>query len=916
MYKKNQSLEISFQPIFYFFLLFTSGILIENFLNFSIKLLISGLIVNFLLIVFSRIKNYQKYLSLLLLIGFFLVGCLLNKIENDKTYSLAQKIDREVYSNFNRNQQIEIYGEVLNYPKLTPNAINIDVITHFVNRTNHTVNLSAKIRLTIWKGNLHQNINLTPGTFIYTKAELLPEQKFKNPGVINSRQILLQQGYYFSIVLKDLSQLEVLFQKPSSIFSTTFYQIKNHILGRIEQNFNPEKAGVLKAIILGDDNYIEPSIAEKFRASGLYHILVISGSHIAFLTWVLYKLVSLVTKNQWLKFIVICSLIWIYALIAGAEPPLIRAVLMTTVVLSGALWHRKASPSNNIGIAGIILLAYHPGALFEASFQLTFLAVALILLIILPLVENLEKIGKWYPSSQTPYPPDCSPSIKWVAELLFWSEKTFVKKQKESQIKYKLEKNPWAIALEKYKVQILLRLLSLMLITSFIVHIGILPLSIIYFHRVAFIGIFFNIISEILMSILLLIIVIFFVVDYISYSLGYYLVFIIDFLLSVFISSAWPDFFSTLNQGFPIFSYRVAGFSSWQNIIYIFYFICLIIILIVLNNWKPFTKPRKLILASRKIFNKSFFNKFLILFTSICLLIIVLPQHFYKKFFENKTNKLEVVFLDVGQGDAIFIEFPQGTRMIIDSGGNDVLGKENKSSFSIGEQVDSMYLWSRGIEHLDYIVVTHPHNDHIEGFTKIIENFSIGQAIVPQVFNQNSEWQSFINAINSNNIALKTWSNGEFFIDGVKVEVLWPTLTQEIALKNTLSKAPNKVVNNASLVVRLSYQGHSILLTGDIEKETENFLANSNLDLSAEVIKVPHHGSKTSSSKNFLEKVKPKISIVSAPVKSRFNHPHLEVVERYKNINTEVYQTGLSGAITVFIENNKLHLREFVYSNK
>ncbi len=344
------------------------------------------------------------------------------------------------------------------------------------------------------------------------------------------------------------------------------------------------------------------------------------------------------------------------------------------------------------------------------------------------------------------------------------------------------------------------------------------------------------------------------------------------------------------------------------------YFIFLLIILVKVNKWQPFNKPITFILAKEKQRKQYFWNKILTIFIMLCLLIIILPQHVYKTFFENKTQRLEVVFLDVGQGDAIFIKFPQGTTMMIDSGGGVLFGKEkNKigNKFSIGEQVDSMYLWSRGIEHLDYLVVTHPHSDHMEGFTKVIENFSVGQAIIPvkpNKPNETSEWQDFVHLLASSNTASNTWSKGEtHFIDGVKIDVLWPAL--ETITKETVN---NKTINNQSLVLRLNYQGYSLLLTGDIEQEVEEILVNTNKELFVDVLKAPHHGSKTSSSRSFLEKIKPALTIISAPTKSRFNHPHLEVVERYKNLGVQIYQTGLSGAITVYIENNNLQIKEFV----
>lgn len=913
MHKQNQLFQVTFQPIFYFFLLFLSGIFLENKLDFSLRLLIISLLINLLVTISCYwIKPNHKLISLSLLTGFLLVGGLLGKIEQEKNSYSIKIVDKEVYSNFHNNQQIEIYGEVLSYPKLTPNNINVDIRTDFISRSGRSIKLTTQVQLTIWiKDNYdHRHINLTPGTVIYVLAELAPQQKFKNPGMIDTRQLLIQKGYDFAVSIKNESSLEILYKKTPSFVSTSIYNVQRYLLTRIEENFTPEKAGVLKAIILGNDNYLDSDISERFRVSGLYHILVISGSHIAFLTWFLYRLVRLITRNHWLQFLTIGLFIWTYSLITGAEPPIMRAVLMATVVLSAALWYRQTNASNNIGIAGLILLAYHPNALFEASFQLTFLAVTLILLLVIPLVETLAKIGKWYPTSQTPYPPDSLPLIKSLAELLFWSEKSFIKRQKESQIKYKLEKNLWAKTLEKYRVQAPLRVFSIMLITSIVVQLGLLPFSAVYFHRIVFIGMVLNIISEVLMSILFIISMLFIIVDYISNYIGYYIANIVNIILTLFIDAAWPNICNILNNKLFILSYRVADFSIGQEFSCILYFICILVIIVKIHNWQPFVKPTKLVFTNKNKQRKYIFNIFLAIVITINLLVIILPKRFFQIFLEKSTNRLEVVFLDVGQGDAIFIKFPKGTTMMIDSGGTTAFTSKNTlktSRFSIGEQVDSMYLWSRGLEHLDYILVTHPHSDHIEGFNKVIKNFSIGQAIVPIKVGETDEWQNFITTLKSSNIPINTWSRGDlYFIDGVKIEVLWPS--QETIIKETVS---NKMINNESLVLRLDYQGHNILLTGDIERETEEVLVSNNDSLLADVLKAPHHGSKTSSSKNFLEKIDPTFTIISAPEKSRFNHPHLEVVQRYKDLGVKTYQTGLSGAITVYIEDRKLHIQEF-----
>lgn len=907
MHKQIHLFQVEFQPVFYFFLFFILGILLANLLVISKTLTISFLIINLVILcIFYYLKKYQKLTGLLIMFGFLITAFLLTTIEKEQNNYTKQIIDKQIYSNWTQDQTVEIYGEITEYPKIADNYFYLSIRTNFIIRNNKTINLPAQVKLLFWlNGQDYQKELLTPGTIVQVLAQLQARQKFQNPGGMDTKEILKLQGYDFSASVKGQEMIAILAKKDINPFVYLIYKLRQHINNAIEQNFELQRSAVLKAIILGDDSFINAEIAEKFRVSGLYHILVISGSHIAFLTWLLYKILKQISSNKWIHFIVISLLIWLYSLVTGADPPILRATLMATVMLIGTLFYRQAQPSNLIAITGLILLAYRPTTLFEASFQLTFLAIILILLIVIPLVKKLENIANWYPNSKSPFPPQSHKIIKWLAELLFWSEKRFLQKQAESNIKYNLEKNPWAAKLEKYYLQKPLQIAVIMLITSIIVQLGLLPLSIIYFHRVVFIGIILNILAELLMSLLLTCFVIFIIFDSFINTLSNCLIYIINYLIDLFIYISWPQCLELINKKYFYLSYRIAGWHNWQSTYYIGYWLIIVFLLVRVNNWQVFICPVKKIEEKRNKKRSYIINTIIITLYLFSLLIISLPNKYYSNIFNNKNTGLEIVFLDVGQGDAIFIQFPQGTTMMIDSGGEmpiKIGDKTIEKRFSIGEQVDSPYLWSRGLEKLDYIVVTHPHLDHMQGFNEVINNFAIKQAILPYSKGLETEWIEFKQQLDANNIAINIWSRGQtFFIDGVKIEVLWP---------DRVDKA-NFSANNQSLVLCLSYQGYSILLTGDIENKVEGILTNINDNLMVDVLKVPHHASKTSSTEDFLEKTQPKFAIISAPAKSRFKHPHPEVLERYKILGTEIYQTGLNGAITVYIKDNKLEIKKY-----
>src|SRR6185369_11473761 len=189
---------------------------------------------------------------------------------------------------------------------------------------------------------------------------------------------------------------------------------------RIDAQFSKRTAGVIKASILGNDRFLDKNIAEAFREGGTYHILVISGSHVALLAFITNGFLSFFIKRRLARLMMVAALLWTYGALVGAEMPVMRAVVMATLGLAALCLERRVRPANTISSAGLLILAYHPGALFEAGFQLTFISVTLILLGALPVIRKLSEIGRWQLRPATPYPPSCTGAVRWLAELLFW----------------------------------------------------------------------------------------------------------------------------------------------------------------------------------------------------------------------------------------------------------------------------------------------------------------------------------------------------------------------------------------------------------------------------------------------------------------------------------------------------------------
>jgi len=260
-------------------------------------------------------------------------------------------------------------------------------------------------------------------------------------------------------------------------------------------------------------------------------------------------------------------------------------------------------------------------------------------------------------------------------------------------------------------------------------------------------------------------------------------------------------------------------------------------------------------------------------------------------------GKLRVDFLDVGQGDAALVTMPDGTTLLVDGGGRPQFRSHaDGPTHSIGESVVSEYLWWRGLDRIDYVLATHADADHIDGLNDVVRNFDIGAALVGRTPPNDPEFTKFAGTLGSRN--LQVIHTGDVIRFGeVEVKVLWPPPGIESS-------------NDDSVVLKINFRDRSILLTGDIEKKAEGALLGQNLH--ADVVKVAHHGSRTSSTEAFASATNPRFAIISVGQESMFGHPHAEVVERWRSKDAEVLTTGKCGTITVTTDGTDLWLKKFI----
>ena len=284
--------------------------------------------------------------------------------------------------------------------------------------------------------------------------------------------------------------------------------------------------------------------------------------------------------------------------------------------------------------------------------------------------------------------------------------------------------------------------------------------------------------------------------------------------------------------------------------------------------------------------------------------LIILALVFSLFFFwghSNAAQDLTVTAIDVGQGDSILIEGPSGHKVLIDGGGR----QEGSSSLSskedqIGRSIVVPFLRKKGINELDILILTHPHEDHVGGLPYVLESVKVDHVLDSGQAHPSRSYQHFLELINDKHVPYQLARAGQV-VDlggGAKGYILHPS---EPFITGTISD-----LNNNSVVIRLVYGKTSFLLMGDTAFEGEDRIMSLGYDLKSDVLKVGHHGSATSTSMNFLEAVRPEYAVISVGAKNKFGHPAPGTLERLENIGAKVYRTDLDGSVTFRSDGNRV----------
>lgn len=729
-------------------------------------------------------------------------------------------------------------------------------------------------------------LDLHYGARVRVTATLSRADEYRNPGVSPLSDYLQRKDYAATGVIKDPGSIVRL--EDSRVFPPLawLYAWRERVQNEIDSRFSPETSGVLDAALLGNRYNLSRAMSERFREGGTFHVLVISGLHISFIGGLVLLVVRRLSKRRVLQFVLPASVVWCYSLAVGAEASVVRAALMFTFVGFGAVLFRQATSLNALGGAALVLLVHSPKAIFDPSLQLTFLSVLAIVVIAWPLLRRMSAIGAWYPTSESPYPPHCSREFKTFCEALFWSEKGWRREMARSTHHYRPFKTPVAAWLERNWTQRCLRYVVGAVVVSASVQVMLLPQMVVYFHRLSLSSLALNIVVSFLLALLAAVALVALVAAQLSASLAAPLVKLAEMINWLMVHSVDPF------ADFGVASVRLPEYTGPFSFVYVIYYLPLLLLVFALNRWEPLARAGAP--AQRRV---------LLLVLGHVLLIGVVVLHPFSA--RGADGKLRVDFLDVGQGDAALVTMPDGTTLLVDGGGRPqfrarVSESLERETRSVGETVVSEYLWWRGLDRVDYVLATHADADHIDGLNDVVRNFAVGAALVGRRPANDPEFTRFSQSLRTTH--LQVIQAGDVIRFGeVEVEVLWPSPGDESS-------------NNDSVVLKLRFGQRSILLTGDIEQKTESALPAA--ELQADVVKVPHHGSKTSSTVAFVAATNPRFAIISVGQDSMFGHPHAEVIERWTNKGAEVLTTGECGMITVTTDGSALSVQPATKKHK
>jgi competence protein ComEC len=685
-----------------------------------------------------------------------------------------------------------------------------------------------QVRGTIRVSVQEETASLGYGDTIQATGKLFTPGEYKNPGGFDYPAYLAQGGIYDIMSVKNAGEIEVI-SRGTGLFRTV-----QDWRERIRQSFLASTSGdgsaVLQAMVLGEEGRLTDGLRDRFMAAGVTHIISISGSHLGMVAvlcfglirWLLFMMperffhrLTLYTDPKVMAAWLTLPLVIFYTLLAGGQMATIRSLIMISAGLLALILDRENAVMHALAVAALIILVANPQAIFDISFQLSFIAVFV--------------IGRL---------------------TLLWNE---------------LQIKPGT------RFQKIRNSVQLLIIISLATSLATGPVVAYYFNQISFAGIISNLIIVPFAGLVVV------PIGLLSGTLSLFF----HHLPLAWLNQAVSDLFVgavTFFSRLPFAEFHPPSPTlAWLMMYAVF-----VVSLYTHTRARLLSRFKPLVSSSRvrrmPVIGMALAGMCLLLPTGLSFIPV---QH------------TSISFPDVGQGDATLIELPGGKTILIDGGGT----RDNR--FDIGRRVLAPYLWNKGIRALDLVVLSHPHPDHMNGLIAILNKFEVGEVWESGLDADLPGHVEFSRAIENKKIHRQLVSAGAppAMFGEAMVSVLHPR--RGFAAHDRQAYAAE---NDRSLVLQIASEGKNMVFTGDIGTGGEQDLIRTMPGLNADIIKVPHHGSKSSSSDAFVSHVRPEVAIVTVGRGNPYHHPSDEVLARYERIGAGICRTDLDGEVTIAVK--------------
>ncbi len=723
--------------------------------------------------------------------------------------------------------------------------------------------VSGEVRLTVRASVGEEPQPIPCGERVRADVRLLPPEVYHDPDVWSRAEYLYDQGIT-STAAVPISGIERLGPAPGAFWpcriSAWQHASTQRLLAlpaamhglpaplRLTQN----DAVMLAAMVAGDRTYLTHALRVGFERTGSFHMLVVSGLHLAIVAAFLFWLFKRMHLPRVPATILTLAASFAYALFTGFATPVQRSFWMVALYLIGRLIYRERSPLNTIGFAALCLLVVSPRSLFDSSLQMTLLAVVAVAGVAVPLLA-----GSIHPYAAAmrdlklvvidiKLPPQLAQfrvAMRMIGERL--------DRASNSAIAWRAF--PWTIRL-------IIRFIELVAISCVIELAMTLPMAL-YFHRITFFALPVNLLILPLLALLvpaaLLTLLLLAVMPTVALAPA------ILVATSLHLGIGFVSFFGSTALG----DLRIPGPLLWQSVAFCtFLGVAIAFARIGLSRMSSSLRH----------------GAWIMLFLAACLVLLPRPV-------DRPRNALLVEAIDVGQGDSLLIVTPGGKTLLIDAGGFGGSSQQAPQDFDIGEDVVSPVLWARGIRHLDAVALSHAHSDHMGGMPAILRNFHPDELWVgnnPQV----PAYMALLDDAAALRTRVRIFRAGDAFqFDQTQIRILTP-------FPDYVPGAEPD--NNDSMVMRIAYGATSVLLEGDAEEPIEDEML-AEPGIASTLLKIGHHGSITSTRPEFLARVAPRWAVISCGLHNRYGHPREEVLQELQRAHVRTYQTYANG-ITCF----------------